>query len=499
MSRTRLVARNFGATLASQLISWGLTFVVTIYLPRYVGAKGLGALTLASSFGAIFGLFVSLGTSTVLIRDIARDHSRVGELVTAALVKRIPLGLLAVALGLAAAACLHYSRYIDVLIGVYLGLMVWGSLTDVFGSAVRGLEEIPRQNAAAVIEKVIYAGAIILLCLHKAPLWALALIGGFTSFISLSVNLYTVWPYLRPIQWPKWATMKSLAIAGLPFITTGIFVAIYGQSDALLLSKLSSLAAIGWYGLGKRLVGTTLMIPTALTSAMLPTLSRTYSEDIAAFQRAVSLLLRFMLICVIPLASVLVLAPGQILVILHYPPTFRPTIPVFVLLGFGVILWFLSVAAANVLIACDQAGVMSRVTGIAAVMSVPVCAASIYLTQRYLANGAVGAALSDVLIEAYMVYAYLRAVARRLSDEACPYPAFGLQDISVLVRAAVAALPMIGLLYFVHDKHSLYLAVPGILLYLPLCWLFRCLHPQDMRMVQQAFTRNREASATSAA
>lgn len=499
MSRTRLVARNFGATLAAQIISWGLTFVVTIYLPRYVGDKGLGALAVAASFGVIFGLFVSLGTSTVLIRDVARDHSLVGEFVPAALLTRLPLGVAASAIGLAVAWLMHYPRYIDVIIGVSLGLMVWGGVTDVFASTVRGLEEIPRQNAAAVVEKAVYAVAIILLCLHKAPLWALAGISGVTALVSLSVNAYTVWPYLKPFHWPRWATIRSLAIAGVPFVTTGVFVAIYGQSDALLLSKLSSLAAVGWYSLGKRLTGTTLMIPTALTSAMLPTLSRTYSEDVAAFQRAVSLLLRFMLICVIPLASVLILAPGQILVILHYPAAFRPTIPVFVLLGFGVVLWFLSVAAANVLIACDQAGVMSRVTGIAAAMSVPVCAACIYLTQRYLANGAVGAALSDVLIEAYMVYAYLRAVSRRLTTGACRYPAFGLQDLWVLGRAAVAALPMIGLLYFVHDKHSLYLAIPGILLYLPLCWVLRCLHPQDVRMVQQAFGRNRETTVTSAA
>ena len=98
MSRSRLVARNVLVTLATQILSWGLSFLVTLYLPRYVGSGGLGALTLAGSFAGIFSIGVGLGTSTVLTRDIARDPDRVGELTLAALALRLPLGLVAVSL-----------------------------------------------------------------------------------------------------------------------------------------------------------------------------------------------------------------------------------------------------------------------------------------------------------------------------------------------------------------------------------------------------------------
>ena len=40
MTRSGLVARNVLATLGSQLLSWGVTFVLTVYLTRYVGAHG---------------------------------------------------------------------------------------------------------------------------------------------------------------------------------------------------------------------------------------------------------------------------------------------------------------------------------------------------------------------------------------------------------------------------------------------------------------------------
>ena len=75
-----------------------------------------------------------------------------------------------------------------------------------------------------------------------------------------------------------------------------------------------------------------------------------------------------------------------------------------------------------------------------------------------------------------MVAAYLRALPPGFVSRA----SFG-----TLGRAAAAALPLVGLFYFVHGRSDLLLLVPGLLLYIPLCWLLRCLHPQDVQMMRQ--------------
>jgi O-antigen/teichoic acid export membrane protein len=480
MSRSRLVARNVVTTLVTQLVSWGLTFVVTLYLPRYLGDTGLGAITLAASFAVIFSLLVSLGTSTVLIKEIARDHSRTGELVLAALAIRIPLAAFAIGLGALATEALRYHHELQVLIWTALAAMAFGQVNDILGSALRGLEEIPRQNAAILVEKIISSVLTILLVLHRAPLWTFVAIGLVSTVFSFGINLFALWPHLRGLHIPQRPTLRSLISSGLPFLTTAVFMAVYGQSDAILLSKMSSIAAIGWYGLAKRLGGTTMMIPTALTSAMLPTLSRVYQEDKDAFEGAVRRLFNFMLICVVPFAAVLILAPGQILSLLHYPAAFRNSIPVLVMMGSAVILWYLSSAAGTALIACDRQNALSRITGISALISVPICSVLIYVTQHYFSNGAIGAMLSDVVIEAYMVTAYLRAL---------PVGLFTWNNFGVLGRATAAALPIITLFHFVQDKRGLLLLVPGLILYIPLCWLLRCLHPQDMQMLQQIWRK----------
>lgn len=477
MSCSLLVARNVLATLASQVLTWGMAFVMTIYLTRYVGPGGLGALTLAFSFSSIFGIGMTLGTSTVLTRDIARDTTRTAELTLAALAMRLPLGLLAVVVGWGVAWGLGYSPGVRLLVVVATAAILVGMLNEALGAALRGLQEIPRQNAAIVADKAVMTALVVFLILRHAPWWMIAGTGAVSSGIAFAINATAFRPYFKTLRLPRWETIWLLVQQGLPFLTTAVFIAVYGNCDALLMSKMSSLEAIGWYGLAKRLGGTTMFIPMALTGAMLPALSRLYHEDRSAFDDAARRVFNFIVICAVPFAAVLVMAPGQIIALVtQNQASFAPAAPVLMIMGAAIILWFLSQAAGTVLIACDRQAALSRITAVSALICVPVTGSLIFLTQRALHNGAIGAILGDALIETYMVVAYLRAL---------PSGFFDWNSLATLGRAALSALPLVALFYLVHDRHGLLLLVPGLLLYVPLCWLLRCLHPSDVQMVRQ--------------
>lgn len=474
------VARNVATTLATQLLSWGMTFLVTLYLPRAIGDIGLGILTLAASFASVFSLLVGLGTSTVLIKDIARSHSRAGELALASLALRIPLGVAAVALGWVASLALGYDAHLRMLITVALGVMALAQITDALGCVLRGLEEIPRQNAAMLADKVVASVLTIGLVIARAPLAWIIGAAALGSLTSLTLILGSLRRHLAHLKRPSPVVLKTMVAAGMPFLTTAVFMAVYGQADALLLSKMSSVAAIGWYGLAKRLGGSTMVIPVALASALLPTLARLWEADREEFALSVRRLWNLMLIAVVPFAAILALAPARILALLHYPASFSHSIPVLVLMGGAVILWFLSQVAGTALIASDRQGAVSRIAGVAALVSVPICAACILAAQRGLHNGAVGAMLSDVLVEGYLLAAYVRALPPGLLHP---------RSVLVLGRALLAALPLVGLFHFVHSPLELVRIVPGLLAYLPLCLLLGSLSPQEQQAVRSLLQR----------
>lgn len=481
MTRTKLVARNVSATLVTQIVSWILTFTVTIYVPRYLKDTGFGVLTFAGTFAGIFGMFVDLGTSTVLLKEIAKDHNRIGEIVSNALAFRLPLAIAAFVIGVLAAHFLRYPLYIQEMVAIGLGLMIPTQVSGVVSSALAGMEKLHSLNAVSIVEKVLGALLMIALVIHRAPLWQFMAIGAITAPISIGLSLYYFRPYIRLLRRPSLIGIRQLAVAGVPYITSTIFNAIYIKTDMLVMSKISTFAAIGWYGLGSRLAGTFMTIPVMLTGATFPTATRVYHEDRSAFELAIRRTFNLVLICVVPFSALLLMVPDKLISLMHYPPVYRHSIPVLMVWGCALILYFLSQVAAMALNACDRQWTLSRVCGIAALFSVPLTVFCIYVAQKYLANGALGAIVSDVLAEVYIVIAYTRAL---------PPGIFQWSNLGVLLRCLVAALPTIAVLhFFVHSLHDLAWAVPAALAYLPLCWAMGCLHPRDIEMARQLLKR----------
>ena len=480
-SSSQKVARNVMMTLGTQLISWSLTFAVTLYLPRYVGAEGLGKLAFAASFVTLFGAFVSLGTSTVLVKEIARDHRRAGELLPAAVLLRLPLSILATGLAIAAVSWLGYPSLMRVLITAYaLGMVVLG-VNDALSSALQGMENFSRQSLAVLVEKFLSSSLTIFLVLIHAPLWEIAAVGLFTGSVSLAVNLSAFKHLWGTMRMPTTATLRSLVLAGMPFLGYGLFNTLYGQTDPIVLKLVTNDATVGWFAAAFRLVGTTLFLPAAVMSALLPTFSRLHRQDAGEFRQLAQRTLTLVMLCAIPVSLILILLPREIVLLLHYPKSFEKSIPALQVGGVGVLLWYAASVLANLVTARDDQAKILRVSMYASLIGIPLCVACSYASDRVWHNGAMGALASDALLELYLVICYFRML---------PPDLFQRQNGLVLVRAAVASLPMI---YFLHglpvSRFKIGTALLALAAYGAACWFLRCFSGRDLAILGDVFAR----------
>src|SRR5829696_4828725 len=74
--------------MMSQVITWGLSFLLTIFLPRYLGPAGIGQLQLAVSLWAIVAVIATLGTDKLVMKEIARAPDKLSQLISSTLVLR---------------------------------------------------------------------------------------------------------------------------------------------------------------------------------------------------------------------------------------------------------------------------------------------------------------------------------------------------------------------------------------------------------------------------
>lgn len=481
MSGSRLVVRNVVAAIATQLISWVLTFAITLFLPRYVGASGLGKLAFAASFVAMFGVLVPLGTSNVLIREIARDRSRTGELLVAALVMRFCMGVAMASAATILVKELGYPAVTRTLVQLTAIAMIIYALNDAVSNALTGQENMPRQSVAVITERFLSCSVTIALVIFNGPLWSIAAVGILSSSVSLIVNLTAFSHLSHALRFPTKQCLKFMTSAGMPFLGWYIFQTLYGQCDPLVLSALTNDKTVGWYAAATRLAGTAMIIPVSLSAALLPTLSRLYRDSSSEFVRMVRLTLELVVLSAVPIAILLICLPASILALMHYPHDFTGTIPVLRVSGLGVLLFSATIVVATAVMGSDGQAKMVRTSIFACVMGVPGCIVGSYLTTRFWANGAIGAALSDVALESYLIMAYLRMLPARTFD---------VSTISFIGRSLLASIPMV-ILTLLANRHNLGIwgVVAGVPIYTFGCWRLNCLDPQCISLVRTILSR----------
>jgi O-antigen/teichoic acid export membrane protein len=474
LTRSLKVAQNVLTTLISQVVTWALSFAVILYLPHYAGVTGLGRLTLASAFAGMFSLLSSIGSSTVMMRDIPRDVTSTGKLILASLIIRLPLAIISIVIGLGVGELFGYGHELLLLIGLGLVAATLGVVTDTISSAIRGLQNFVIANVGTVIDKVISSLLIVAVCIVRWPLWIIVA----APIISSSIALLYMFQGLNKsnIEWkmPDFQALKSLLMAGLPFVSAGVFVAIYARSDAIFLSKLSTIQAIGWYGLAFRIGGTAMTLPSIVCTAMLPPLSALYRETKAGFIDGTARLINLMIICCIPIAAVMIICPVPLIeVFSHNTPSFLPAANVVRVYGVAVMLWFVSQAIFTGIVACDQQKAVASSMGIAAVVSIPLTAGCVFIGQHDFHNGAVGAAASDLLIEVLLLVFYCNAL---------PKGTISSTLIGVTLKGLVAATPFLATVYFLPLRFGLLASIPCLILYGVLCLQLRCLHYKDIEL-----------------
>ena len=481
MIKTPRLVKSVLSTFVTQIISWVLTFSVMLYLPRYVGAAGLGKLAFASSFIAIFGAVVPLGTSKVLIRDIARDRNRTGELLLSALILRIPLALVMTVIAISAVRLLGYPEITRTLVAFMALGMVTATANDALASALQGQEKLPRQSVAVLVEKFLFSALTIVLVIFRAPLWTLAMVGLFTSTVSLCVNLTAFAPLFSTLRWPTRTTVRYVVAAGMPFVGWIIFQTLYGQTDPIILSFVTNDMTVGWYAVAFRLICTTLVLPGALTTALFPTLSRLHKDDLEAFQILARRMLSLVLLCGIPIALLFICQPDRLIALMHYPKEFTGGIPVLRVGGVGVFLYFAAAVLGTTVIASDRQAKMFYSSLIATVVGIPACFICSYITHIFWKNGAIGAMFSDVAIEAYLVLSYLQMV---------PLGTFNKKTLWLLGRSLLASLPFAVLLVATaKGTWGLWILIPATAIYMLMCWALNCFDPEFLELARKLFVR----------
>ena len=428
---------NIIALFVRQLLTWTLTAILIVFLPKYLGDEGLGKVIFAISLTTMLLVLTNMGTATFTVKAVALDRGRLSELLWNAYAIRLLSGI-AIA-GSVAALTRFMSLDGQAAAVIYLasGMMVVSALDKAQVAAIQGLEEMRWPAMAEVLNKatVMSLGVFLLVTGHGPAAYAFALLAGTT--VSFLFNGWYV--ARRHLSWPKisFSASKALLIGGFPFFLTGALGQIYMWQDAVILRLMTRDAVVGWYGAAVQLFATVNVVPLVIVTAILPALTRFYAQDKESLRIAAQRSVQAVLTTGVPLALALMLVSGDIIHFLRYPSAFSHSIPLLSLLAFNVPVTGTLMLVGTIVIAADRQKRWAMTMLLTTVLSLVLNPFLILTSDNLFQNGAIGAAVTSIVAEAFMIGIGLRLLPPQVLDKS---------SVGVLARSLVASLVMVGVM-----------------------------------------------------
>ncbi|WP_048190940.1 flippase [Methanobacterium sp. SMA-27] len=363
MNTIQKISKNIGLIVISQILTYVLAFFTVIYTARYLGADGFGIISLALSIGAIFGVFVDMGISTLMVRELARDKSLSNKYISNSILMKILLSFITFCLVVLTVKIIGYNQIESIVIYVITISVILTSFFGLLNSLFQANEKMEYLAMANIINS-----AVLLLFTIIGIFYGLSIIyfAGIYVFTSTIVLIYCLIVYLLKFSNIKFEfdlsfwkpTLKESWSFGIIFLSGMLYTYI----DSIMLSILKTTEAVGWYSAAYRLMYIALLLPNAINIVIFPVMSRMYSNS---SKNSLNLLneryFKYMIIVGIPLGFGTTLLAKQVILLL-YGNVYIPSIISLQILVWAIVLTFAGASYTQLLQSTNKQLIITKIS-----------------------------------------------------------------------------------------------------------------------------------------
>jgi len=279
--------------VTGRLIKAAVTFVLGIFVARYLGPDRFGILNYAIGLSMLFGIFSSMGTESVLVRELVNSKASSNQLLGSAFLIRVIGGTIALML----TGCMLLVTRADTETWL-LTLICASSFFLLPFEVLRGFNEAETKGKTIVIVESVQ-------CLFTSllKLYFIAIQGDVYSFalcfllekLFLGIGFSGLYQ-LYEGQLSDWridvATLKHLFRESMPIMLSGMVIVVYQQIDKVMLKNMLELHGneqIGYYSVALRILPFVLLIPQMMARAFFPSIVESHSTDADKYRERMQL------------------------------------------------------------------------------------------------------------------------------------------------------------------------------------------------------------------
>lgn len=276
---------NAGWLIGGKAAQMALSFFISICAARYLGPDNYGIIHYASAYVAFFTAFCTLGINSVIIKDFVDNPDEQGETIGTALVLRTASSIVSVAVISGIVQIVDRDEPLTVTVVSLCSLSLVFQAADTINYWFQSRYE---SKVTAVVTLVAYAATsaykIMLLVTRRDIRWFA--FAPSVDYICIAILLVVVY-WRRNGPKLSFSLQKGgrLLTKSYHYILSGLMVAIYGQTDKLMLKHMLDEASVAHYSLAASLNLMWVFVLQAIIDSVYPTIMALYKTDRAQFER----------------------------------------------------------------------------------------------------------------------------------------------------------------------------------------------------------------------
>lgn len=269
--------KNAGWLIVGKIIQMIINFLVSIFTARYLGPSNYGLINYAGAYVAFFTSLCTLGINSVIIKDFVDNPESQGETVGTTIGLRAISSFLSALLIILIISVVDRGEITTLIVAALCSTQLIFHVLDTINYWFQSRYESKVTAIATLIAFVVTAAyKVVLLVLHKDVTWfAFA-----TSIDYILLGVLLLISYKRA-SGPKlsfsWIKGKLLISKSYHYILSGMMVAIYGQTDRLMLKQMLSETTVGYYSLAASINNMWVFVLQAIIDSVYPTVMKLYN------------------------------------------------------------------------------------------------------------------------------------------------------------------------------------------------------------------------------
>ena len=345
--------KNASWIIAGKVFQTILVFATSILTTRYLGPSDYGIINYVTAYVSFFAPICTLGINMILVKDLLEFPEDQGTSIGTTFFLRIVSSIISTLFIVGIIAVIDRGEKTTLLVAILCSFALVFQAFDTinywfqsrYDSRITAIATL-----TAYIATTIYK--IVLLILGKSVIWFA--FASSVDYICLAVFLLVAYKKNGGAQFKvSLKKGKALLKQSYHYILSGVMVAIYSQTDKLMLKQMLDEANVGYYSLATSVGTMWVFVLQAIIDSMMPTIMQLHNDknekEFVKKNKQMYAIIIYMSIFV----AVGFLVFGKLFIVLVYGKNYEPAVGILNIVSWCTMFSYLGVAR-NAWLVCEN-------------------------------------------------------------------------------------------------------------------------------------------------